>query len=286
MKFGGHETFHLRDNWIYKGLKMLENKGDLFGDSEKSIEYLGVGTNMVKSIRHWLVATRLINLENGKAKINNFGNLLLEHDQYFDQLGSAWILHYFLTSNKENATAWYWFFNKFGVSEFSSEDVSHYLNIFCSTHHKKVNSNTLTKDINTLLRMYVVPEFTGNKTPEDSDICPLSTLSLIVKQSNGKFKINPPEIDEIPIEIFGYCLINFWIEHLQRVPEFSFDELLKKDCSPVKVFCLNNDKASDLLDRLVEFYPKQFSYKRSGGIFAIKIHSPGVKKLLNAYYGE
>ena len=286
MKFGGHETFHLRDNWIFKGLRMLNKHGDMFSNSEKSIELLGVGTNMVKSIKHWLIATGLAETKKGKLHTSSIGDLIMGYDQYFDRLGSSWVLHYLLSTNEENATTWYWFFNKFGVSEFTSESASHYLENYCSSLKKKVNSNTLGKDINTLLRMYIEPEFTGNKSPEDNNICPLSRLALIKKQTNGAYRVCSPETDEIPIEIFGFCLINFWINQLDKISEFSFDELVNKDCSPSKVFCLNSDKTIDLLGKLVENYPNQFSYRRAGGFFTISIHSTATKRLLNAYYGE
>ncbi len=286
VKFGGHETFHLRDSWTFKGLKMLDEQGDLFHNSEKSIELLGVGTNMVKSIRHWLIATELAEIKNGELNLSSMGTLLMAHDQYFDRLGSAWILHYLLASNKESATTWFWFFNKFGISEFTSESAVHYLENYCSSLNKRVNSNTLVRDINTLLRMYIEPEFTGNQTPEDNNICPLSKLSLIQKQRNGTYRVHSPDLDELPVEIFGYCLIQFWIKKLNKIPEFSFDELISKDTSPVKIFCLNNDKTVELLSILVEKYPKQFSYHRAGGFFTISIYSSKIQKLLNAYYGE
>ena len=286
MKFGGHETFHLRDNWIFKGMRMLEEQGDVFNNVEKSIEILGVGTNMVKSIRYWLIATGLAEVTDHGMRQTAPGTLLLKYDPYLDRLGSSWILHFYLSTNKKNTTTWYWFFNNFGVSEFSTDSAVHYLENYCSSKGKKVNTNTLVKDINTLLRMYVEPEFTGNKTPENTDICPLSKLFLISKQTNGLFKVNSPEIEELPLEMFGFCLIQFWKNELNKIFEFSFDELINRDCSPVKVLCLNTDRTIDLLDRLVEKFPKQFSYFRSGGFFTIKVHSDSSVKMLNEYYGE
>ena len=298
MKFGGHETFHLRDHWLFKGMNMLQQQGDLFTDTEKSIETLGVGTNMVKSIRHWLIATQMAqphksqmhHLKNHlKKEIHqkliptDMGKLLTQFDPYYDRMGTAWILHYLLSSNKEQTTTWFWFFNRFGVSEFTPESAIYHLENYCQSLDKKVNTNTLNKDIHTLLRMYVEPEF-GLKTPEDINVCPLSKLSLIQKQINGAYRVNPPETNDLPIEVFGYALKTFWTKQLGRIPEFSFDEMLHKDTSPLKIFSLNTDKTIDLLDQLIEKFPKTFDKRRSGGFFSITIRHIDNKKLLSSYY--
>ena len=283
MRFGGHETFHLRDTWIFKGMKMLKDHGDLFSQPEKSIEILGVGTNMVKSIKHWLIATQLVDIQNGKMTQSKIGKLLNRFDPYYDHLGSIWLLHYFLSSNRENATTWFWFFNKFGVSEFTAESAVYYLESYCLSLEKKINLSTLTKDINTLLRMYVEPKLYGHKTPEDINICPLSKLSLIKEVTNGSYRLHSPDIDDFPVEIFGYTLTHFWKDKLGGVSEFSFDELMSKDGSPAKVFCLNTNKTIDLINKLVELFPKEFSCRRSGGFFTISIHSM-TSKPLGSYY--
>ncbi len=287
MKFGGHETFHLRDHWIFKGMKMIEDYGDLFAQPEKSIEVLGVGTNMVKSIKYWLRATQMITIQKGKAIKSPLGKHLSYFDPYYDQLGSAWILHYFLSSNKENATTWFWFFNKFGVSEFTVDSIIYHLENYCNSVGKTIKLSTLTKDVHTLLRMYTKPEFHGNKTPEDIHICPLSGLSLIKRLSNNSYRVEGPDIDDLPTEIFGYTLIYFWRNQLEEISEFSFDELMNKDTSPVKIFCLNSDKVIELLDRLVELFPKTFSISRSGGFFTISVHPSVVEKsIIGSYYAK
>ncbi|MDE3269982.1 MAG: DUF4007 family protein [Pseudomonadota bacterium] len=287
MKFGGHETFHLRDNWLFKGMHMLAKQGDLFSSRDEAIALLGVGTNMVKSIRYWLLATEFAKVVDGQLSSGHIGKLMMTRDPYCDWLGSAWLLHYFLACNKSHATTWFWFFNKFGVSEFTTESAVHYLESYCTLNDKKVNRNTLVKDINTLLRMYVEPAFEGRKTPEDIDICPLTRLSLIDKGVDNTYRLRAPDSDELPVEIFGYTLVQFWTHQLEQSIQFSFDELLKRDCSPTKVFCLNTDQTINLLNRLVEKFPRWFSYKHTGGFFSIEISTKvRGEKLLDRYYGK
>ena len=57
--FGRHETFGLRYSWLPKGFQALSSNKKLF-DSDGAIVELGVGKNMVASIRFWLRACQLI----------------------------------------------------------------------------------------------------------------------------------------------------------------------------------------------------------------------------------
>ena len=66
MRFGGHETFPVREGWLHKGLKLVvEEPGKLTG--EHVADWLGVGRNMAKSIRYWLQAGRPVRASLGKA---------------------------------------------------------------------------------------------------------------------------------------------------------------------------------------------------------------------------
>ena len=59
MKFGGHETFHVRDGWLNKGLELASEEGEKGIFADNAADLAGVGANMIKSIRHWLSATGL-----------------------------------------------------------------------------------------------------------------------------------------------------------------------------------------------------------------------------------
>ena len=69
MKFGGHQSFHLRDQWLYKGIYWWTNQSSQLSLRDKKVmdkamKEMGVGKNMVDSIKYWLIATKLIELDN------------------------------------------------------------------------------------------------------------------------------------------------------------------------------------------------------------------------------
>ena len=57
--FSGHETFPFRYAWLKKGFDGLLRRPDVFGSDDAMVE-LGVGKNRVRSIRHWCLATRVL----------------------------------------------------------------------------------------------------------------------------------------------------------------------------------------------------------------------------------
>ena len=67
MKFSGHETFAIREGWLHKGLKLLIEDPELLYD-EYVADFLGVGKNMSRSIRHWLDVTGLAQRETGSGR--------------------------------------------------------------------------------------------------------------------------------------------------------------------------------------------------------------------------
>ena len=51
--FSGHESFPCRYGWLPKLYEAISADPTLFSDDENAIVTLGIGRNMVKSIRFW-----------------------------------------------------------------------------------------------------------------------------------------------------------------------------------------------------------------------------------------
>lgn len=121
-----HDTFFIRKGWLSKGMRCVHNKPDLFVDKEEiPMDVLGIGTNMVKALRYWLQAVGLTEEPSKGKRTQSFtplGQLIFDHDTYIEELGTLHLLQYRLASQAEEATAWYYFFNEFSMSEFSRED--------------------------------------------------------------------------------------------------------------------------------------------------------------------
>jgi hypothetical protein len=58
-KFSGHQTFAFRYGWLEKGVRGVAACPTLFSEDDALVR-LGVGKNMVDSIRHWCQVTQLL----------------------------------------------------------------------------------------------------------------------------------------------------------------------------------------------------------------------------------
>ena len=126
MKFRAHDTFFIRKGWLSKGMKYVQKKPDVFvAKDENPMDVLGIGANMVKALRYWLQAVGLTEEPSSGKRVQTFtslGNSVFTNDRYIEELGTLYLLHYRLSSNKDEATAWYFFFNEFNMTEFSRDD--------------------------------------------------------------------------------------------------------------------------------------------------------------------
>ena len=75
LTFGKHESFHIREGWIPKLLSLIKNNPENIKDKNLHM-LLGIGKNMAISIKHWIVATKLVHEINNEVKLTEVGNVL------------------------------------------------------------------------------------------------------------------------------------------------------------------------------------------------------------------
>ena len=99
MKFKGHETFFIRKGWLNKGMRNVVKDPYVFmGVNGNPTDILGIGTNMVKSLRYWLQVVGLTNEKMAGKKfqeLTEVGKIIYENDPYNEELGTLALLHYF-----------------------------------------------------------------------------------------------------------------------------------------------------------------------------------------------
>jgi hypothetical protein len=183
MKFSGHETFHVREGWLHKGLTLVGEQPEAFSAHEYVHDELGVGSNMAKSIRHWLLVTGLIELGEGRGTLvpTELGKIILKHDPYFVDPVTWWVLHINLVANESSATTWHWFFNYFYQLRFEKRFCVDTIKRHLLSKQSKIPSRkTLERDVECLLACYsnIFPE-DPTADPEDSYDCPFQDLGLL-----------------------------------------------------------------------------------------------------------
>jgi len=219
MKFRAHETFFIRKGWLYKGLKNVNRKADVFTDNktQNPMDTLGIGANMVKSLRYWLQAVGLTIEPTSGTRSQAFtplGEIIWENDRYIEEMGTLWLLHYKLATNENLATAWHYFFNEFRLSEFKKEDFL----ISISNHVKMkygedVAASSLEGDFDCIINTYVsrIKSNPGKVHPESNIDCPFGELGLIdiVSKKDKLYKKCAPKKDTLhPLILLAVILDN------------------------------------------------------------------------------
>lgn len=180
-KFRAHETFYIRKGWLGKGMRYVSTRANLFSDKENSpMDVLGIGSNMVKSLRYWLQAVGLT-IETKGQVLTEFGNLVYEHDPYTEEIGTLQLLHYKLVSNRDLAPSWYFFFNIFSMREFTKDDFLLHIQNELKLADISVALRSLTDDFACIVNTYV-PRYkyeSSKISPENNMSCPLGELELL-----------------------------------------------------------------------------------------------------------
>jgi hypothetical protein len=247
IKIKGHEKFALREGWLNKGVMAVQESPRIFLQSNAP-ETLGVGNNMVKSIRYWLKAFDLIEERAGVgAELTTFAQYIRNNDFYFQDMFTLWLLHSHLVKNATQATSWYLFFNNLDVEEYTKEQVEDALVYELEKYSgNEVNKNSVKDDVAVLLHMYCKDK-AANYDPEEKNISPLSGLGLLI-QSKGRYTKKQPDLSKLSEWVLLYELADVF-EKTQS-DSISIDSLYNGRGGIGNIYNLSRVALNDYLDRI------------------------------------
>lgn len=252
--FSGHETFPFRYGWLKKAVDaVLVDPFILSRDS--AIVELGVGRNMVQSIRHWGLATQILQEGDSRALTpTGFGRELFEKwDPFLEDPASLWLIHYHLVSMPSKAATWHYVFNRFRGHEFSKRNLLSHLQDLIAQSAIKVRESSLQRDIDCFIRCYTSstrkPEFI-----EDSFDCPLVELGLITSVSGQEtYSFATGEKPSLPLAVVTFvAALQFALFAGQRTA-LSLSEVLYGVHSPGQVFKLDENSLLAYLEDIEAF---------------------------------
>lgn len=249
--FSGHETFPFRYGWLKKAVDAVTSDAGLF-NSDRALVELGVGKNMVQSIRHWGLATQVLLEGEGRSlEVSPMGLLLLkEWDPYLEDQASLWLIHWLLVNNPTKAGVWHLAFTRLKQPDFTKGQLLNFLLDFKERQGLRVQETSLRRDVDCFLRTYL-SKAVEKGLLEDSFDCPLAELGLLSPLKDGegyRFAIGPKPT--LPTEVVGYALL----EYMQRIRSgrnsISFEECLYGLGSPGQVFKLDENSLVEYLEDL------------------------------------
>lgn len=255
---GRHETFAPRYGWLKKGYDELKQNPYIF-NAPDAIERLGVGKNMVKSIRFWCSAFNLIQYENGKnnKKSQLRPTILADKifgdngwDPYLEDLGSLWLLHWNLFSEPYHAVSWPLFFNYCHLPLFDVKQLTGFL-VSTTKHYPKLSyiaRNSFEKDASCLIRMYTRP---SSYTSFDIE-CPFGRIGVLNNGTEPKtFRFNIVSKETLPKLIFLAATFSYAHQNQPAQRSLSLHKIVYDFNSPGVVFKISETEAGRLIDSAV-----------------------------------
>ena len=279
--FSGHESFPCKSLWLKKGYDYVVEGNDF--NSPEAVIGLGVGKNMVASIRFWLKAFGI----SDNDVLTDLGNYLFDEskgkDKYLEDIATLWLLHFNLVFSEE-ATIYKMFFC--GVQKertrFEREQVLTYVKLRMAEAGKMTlfNANTVKKDVGVLLQNYCLPR----KPQSNEDFSSLLIdLDLIRQNSEGKgYYFNVDGKRQVTKEIFLYGLLK--LREQEGDNSIPFNTIQER---VGLVFCLQDFETIKMLKQIASEYSQYIAYSDVAGIKQIQfIKDLDVKEVLDNYYGK
>ncbi len=243
--FSGHESFHCREMWLKKGYDHLM-AGRSFNDPDAVVS-LGVGKNMVTSMKFWLRAFDLLD-ENDRP--NGFSDFLFRpvrgFDPFLEDDQSLWLLHYKLVK-RGFSTIYRLIFNEFRKEkmQFSKEQFQ----AFALRKIDNANLKTIADDFDVFKKMYL-SKSEDSKLGEASFLGLLADLQLLRLQQKGIYYIEQTERPTLSAKVLLYTILdneNFGYS-------VSLQALENDEDSPGTIFALNRQNLLDKIEELTAAY--------------------------------
>jgi len=278
--FSGHDSFQCRQLWLKKGYDYVQ-VGKNFNDDDAVVK-LGVGKNMVSSIRFWLKAFNIID---SKDIPTEFGTHLFDNERGYDPFledeASLWLLHYQLVKNGF-ASIYSIIFNEFRKEKlfFDKETFVNYVKrIGEGNIDLNFNENTVGKDFIVFANLY--KNDADNKDIEDSFSGILSEIELL-KIRDKKYFIENTERDNLPEAVVLFTIL----DNLNYGSSISLNSLEFEVNSPGSVFALNRSGLMNKIFGILNEF-KDITFTDQAGIKELQFKKkPDAYTILDKYYGK
>ncbi|WP_411871688.1 DUF4007 family protein [Vulcanococcus limneticus] len=257
--FGRHETFHPRWGWFSKAVFECKSNPYVFQQKDATL-LLGVGKNMVRSIRYWGEASTLLKeVRPPKERLTatsptRRGEALLDPedgaDPYLELTGSLWLLHWWMLQPAPYSMvplAWY-AFNAFRPQEFNASDLEEAFFEQClkGASEWKPVQNTLIRDSSCFLRTYVATAASQIDDALDAPLRQLGLLSVVTGQKR-RFRFQAPSW--IAPEVVLYCCTDFLVNIQHSASTVTLARLLQEVNSPGRVMKVREEQLISILSK-------------------------------------
>jgi hypothetical protein len=270
-RFSGHETFACRFAWLPKAVRLIARSPEALADDEGSILELGLGKNMVRSLRFWLEAFGVASARGGSWALLPFGEMVFGEDgldPYIERVETQWLLHWQLsTAVLAPLFAWRHILFRRMRPDFTRSELLSELRLEGERLGYDHSDTTLLQHADVFLHSYASSLHAAS--PEDALDGPLVDLGLLRRlgrrrggsdRSEPVFALARIPIAEIGQRVVDYAIASFWAARRAGEPLITFRDLAHAEGSPGATLRLQIEELRDHLERRTDLW----SYRPSG----------------------
>ena len=275
-QFSGHETFPLRYGWLKKSYDRIveteceqENRTLCWDDD--AIARFGVGKNMVKSMRHWAKAARVIEEPApNSVRTSKLGRLLFGPkglDPYMKHPATLWLIHWQLAARADKTT-WFWAFSHYPAITFERDGLIKKLGRLAKDRNWSRTANTTVKnDVACFIRTYVARQPSAKTGHDDALESPLTELGLIraIGKKDGFRFVRGPK-STLSDGVFTFALIDFWSRYAPNAATLSFEAIAHAPGGPGRVFQFDENDVADRLAALDDVTGEALRWSETAGL--------------------
>jgi hypothetical protein len=278
--FGRHEKFTFRHGWLKKGVDAAQDNPTVFS-SDEALVRLGVGKNMVRSIRHWCQAVGLLDQVESPSRAQALGPTSLASsllsragwDPFLEEIATMWLLHWQLVSNQEKSLVWRLVFSAYLEAEFTRKQLLAFLARQFDQMGIRTTEGTIRREVDCFLRTYVTSWSKAGHLSEENLDCPLAELNLIrYLPEDGVYRFNIGPKASLPAEVFGYGLLTFLARIAETRRTVAVEECVYQPGSPGQAFKLDDISVTDYLEVIEHMTSGRIRLQESAGLRQLYIH--------------
>lgn len=260
--FARHETFHPRYGWFRKAYSFVAADPHVFSREDAAVR-IGVGKNMVRAIRFWGLAAKLIeaNEQSSSRRISELAPTPWGHalfggsgwDRYMEDPGTLWLLHWLLLAPPSLLPVWWLAFNGFHAIEFDDEDLVGAITaqIEAIADWKAPHPSSVRKDVSAMLRTYAPAERSGRSGIEDVLDCPLRELNLVGRSiGTSRYRFALGAKPTLPPAVLAYAALDYVARTPTGANTITLGRLAHEPGAPGKVFKLTEGELLAALEPL------------------------------------
>jgi len=302
-RYSGHETFPCRYAWLPKAFSAIEADRLAFFDEERAMIRLGVGKNMVRAIRFWMVEMSVaVKHGDGGYQPSDFAKAVLHRkkgiDPFLEDIRTLWLLHWKLATHSvdEPLFAWDFLINQWQFHEISRSAVLQAFRRAADKEARPPSDVTLEQHFDTFLHTYVPTRSRKGEIQEDNLDCPLVELEFInlvgERRIDGSGKREPiyafrvEDKPDITPELFAYAIDDFWKQRRGTEKTLTFKDVTFGHGSPGQVFKLPEWSVRQRLELISSDSSGPFRYSESATQQQISRRDGAPAPSIVAAYGE